>query len=144
MLHQQHLEEKRDSTRQCLRICAEVAKHMDQLHLSIQESIHPDTGQAITLVLEISSSARRVSSATIEKCKKRFVDTTCELKTHLHKVNSGLKSFARANNTVDEIRSSRASFFEFCLGAHAQLVFVFLPLELEGPFLHMCWSMIIQ
>ena len=125
MLHQQHLEEKRDSTRQCLKICAEVAKHMNQLHLSTQESIHPDTSQAITSVLESSSSARRFISATIEECERRFVNTTCELEIHLHKVNSRLKSCARANNTINEgieekqIKEEK-NCIEQCLGICAE------------------------
>ena len=102
ILHQQHLEEKRSSTRQYLRICAEIAKHMNQLHLSIQKFIHLDISQAITFVLESSSFVKRIISAIIEECERRFVNTTCELKIHLYKVNSRLKSCARINNTINE------------------------------------------
>ena len=125
VLHQQHLEEERRSTRQCLRICAEVAKHMDQLHLGIQESIRPDTGQAVISVLGNSLSARRATSATIQECKKRFVNTTSELENHLHKVNSRLESLARVNNTTDEdteekrIREEK-DCIEQCLGICAE------------------------
>ena len=79
VLHQQHSEEERGSTRQCLRICAEVAKHMDQLHLSTLGPVRPNTGQAVISVLGNSLSAR-----------------------HLHEVNSRLESLAGANNKTEE------------------------------------------
>lgn len=125
VLHQQHLEEERGSTRQCLRICAEVAKHMDQIHLSTQEPVRPDTGQAVISVLGNSLSARRVTSATIQECKERFVNTTRELENHLHEVNSRLESLAGANNKTEEgteekrIRDEK-DCIEQCLGICAE------------------------
>ncbi len=101
ILHQQRLEDERSSTRQCLTICTEVAKHMDEVHLSTQESIRPNTSQAVISVLGDSLFAGRITRATIEECKDRFTNTTRELENHLHKVNSRLKSSAWAKNTTD-------------------------------------------
>ena len=101
IFHQQHLEEKRDNTKQYFKICAEIAKHMNQFHFNIQKFIRFDIDQAIIFVFE-SFFVRWIISVTIEKCKKKIVNITCELKNHFHKINSELKFFARVNNTVDE------------------------------------------
>ena len=99
---------------------------MDQLYLSTQESIRPDTGQAVISVLGNSLSARRFTRATIQECKERIVNTTRELEDHLHKVNSRLESFARANNTTDEGTEEKKRIqeekdcIEQCLGICAE------------------------
>ena len=121
MLHQQQLEDERSSTRQCLMICAEVAKHMDALHLSTQGSIRPNSSQAVISVLGDSVFARRVTSATIQECKDKFANTTRELENHPHGTNSRLWSFAPTKNLMDEgtkekrIREEK-DCIERCLG----------------------------
>ncbi|KAL8646083.1 MAG: hypothetical protein Q9226_007025 [Calogaya cf. arnoldii] len=125
MLHQQHLEEERDSTRQCLRICAEVAKHMDHLHLSTQEPVHPNTGQAVVSVLGNSFSARRATGATIQECKEKLRNTNYELENHLRKINSRLASLTVANSKTDKEAEEKRiqeekDCVEQCLGICAE------------------------
>ncbi len=91
LFHQKHLQEGKDSTRQSLRICAEVANHMDQLRTDTQEG----TGQAFTFVFGNPLSPKRLTGSTIQECRETFVNTTSELENHLHKINSRLESFAR-------------------------------------------------
>lgn len=121
MIQQQHLESERSSTRQCLVICAEVAEHMNALHLSTPDSTRPDTSQAVISVLGDSLFASRVTRATIQECKDRIANTTRELETHLHRVNNRLGSFTLAKNLIGEgteekqIREEKECL-EQCLG----------------------------
>lgn len=101
MLHQQHLEQERSSTRQCLRICAEVAKHMDY-HFNTQEPVYPNTSQEVVSVNRNSFSARKATGATFQECKERLSNTTSRLENHLREINSRLASFALANSRTDE------------------------------------------
>lgn len=93
---QRQIQEERDSTQQCLKICAQVVTHIDQLQPTVFENISTSPGayQAHTTKLEGHSSAKLFTADTFKICKEKLSDANTKLESHLQDINSRLRNLA--------------------------------------------------
>jgi chromosome segregation ATPase len=92
----ERIQEERDSTKQCLRVCAQVSEHMDQVQPNAFEDVSTasDAHQAIVATLGDNISARRVTTNVFKECKEKLTNTTSELEEHLREINNRLQSLS--------------------------------------------------
>lgn len=97
----EHIKQEMESTRQCLRICAQVSEHMDQVRPSAFDVMHkgPNTHPVIIAKLEGHVSAKRATSKALKECKETLINTTTELEEYLQKLNNRLEDFSRGDST---------------------------------------------
>lgn len=93
---QQQMQEERDSTQQCLGICAQVFTHIDQVHPNAIENTSTPLGgyQGPVITLGGLLSARQTTADTFKALKERLSITTTQLEKHLQDVNSRLEKFS--------------------------------------------------
>ncbi|TVY36885.1 hypothetical protein LSUB1_G006896 [Lachnellula subtilissima] len=93
---QRQIQEERDSTQQCLKICAQVVTHIDQLQPTVFEDISTSPGayQTPHTKLEGHSSARLFTADTFKTCKAKLSDANTKLESHLQDIDSRLRILA--------------------------------------------------
>ena len=93
----EHIQQEMESTRQCLRICAQVSEHMDQVRASAFDATHEslNTHPVIITKLEGYASAKRATSNAIKESKEKFANTALELEESLQKLNNRLEDISR-------------------------------------------------
>jgi DNA repair exonuclease SbcCD ATPase subunit len=92
----QQMQEERDSTQQCLGICAKVSAHIDQLQPIVSENISTPlpTYQGPVATLNGFTPARIVTVDTFKACKERLTSATTQLEKHLQNINNRLQHFS--------------------------------------------------
>lgn len=98
------IQEERDSTQQCLKICAQVVTHIDQLQPTVFENISTpsDAFQAPGTKLGGLPSARLIMVNTFKACKERLSDTTIQLEGHLQDLDNRLQNLSLPNEQATE------------------------------------------
>ena len=93
---QRQIEEERDSTQQCLEVCAQVFSHIDQLQPTVFENVStlPGAYHVPTTKLAGHSSARLFTSDTFKICKEKISDANTKLESHLQDIDSRLRVLA--------------------------------------------------
>jgi len=91
----QQIQEERDSTQQCLEICAQVFTHIEQLQPTASEnmSIASDTFQGPDTMPGGIHSARIVTTDAFKACKEKLANTTAQLEDHLRDIDNRLRHF---------------------------------------------------
>jgi chromosome segregation ATPase len=84
------VQEEKDSTKQCLTICALVSKHIDQVRpLAIQDvSAAQHTHQVIVARLRSLISAKQVTNNVLKECQEKLTDTASDLERHLQEIEN--------------------------------------------------------
>jgi hypothetical protein len=92
----QQMQEERDSTQQCIGICALVSTHIDQVHPNPPKNIPPLFVGYKEPIITLGGRfyARQTTADTFNACKERIATTTAQLEKHLEDVNSRLKKFS--------------------------------------------------
>ena len=125
---QAQIQEERDSTEQCLSICAKVSEHINQIQPKAFDNAQTvlDTPQAIIAALGADVSAKRVTGTALKECNGRLAHTTAQLQEHLQNINKTLKTFSREASMTSEhaneqcrIQEEKRSV-EQCLGICAE------------------------
>jgi hypothetical protein len=90
----QRMQEERESTQQCLDICAEVSLHIDQVQPNTLQNISTpsDTHHRPVTLPWTSLPASLVTANTLKECKERLKNTISQLERHLQDINKGLQN----------------------------------------------------
>lgn len=102
--------EERESTKQCLAICAQVSEHLDQLRYNAFEDVSAvqDSHQKIVTTLRGLNPAERVTANFFKECEEMLTKTTSELEEHLRKINNRLQNPSlKGARMSDEIAAER-------------------------------------
>ena len=101
LAEREHIQQEMESTRQCLRICAQVSEHMDQVRASALDATHEglNTHPVIVTKLEGYASAKLATSNAIKESKEKFANTALELEESLKKLNNRLEDISRRDLT---------------------------------------------
>ena len=92
----EHIEQEMESTRQCLRICAQVSEHMDQVRASAFDATHEGLNSHPVIVTQLEgSSAKRAMNNAFKESKATFVNTALELEESLQNLNKRLEDISR-------------------------------------------------
>lgn len=89
----QQIQEERDSTQQCLDICAQVLTQIDQVQPNAFINASA-TYQVPVTTLRGLTSAQLVTSNTFKACRERLTDTTSQLERQLQDINNRLRKFS--------------------------------------------------
>jgi hypothetical protein len=89
----QRIQEERESTQQCLDICAQVLTQIDQLQPNAFINISA-AYQAPVTTLSGLTSAQLVTSNAFKACKERLTNTTTQLERQLQDINNRLQKFS--------------------------------------------------
>ncbi|KAH9203539.1 hypothetical protein DL95DRAFT_529608 [Leptodontidium sp. 2 PMI_412] len=102
------IQEERDSTQECLKICAQVSSHIDQLQPTVFENISTSPGayQMPTAKLEGHTSARLFTADTFKTCRAKLSDTTTKLEDHLQDIDSRLRNLAMPGARSSDVQAS--------------------------------------
>jgi chromosome segregation ATPase len=97
VVRSEQIQEERDSTAQCLRICAEVSKHMDEVQPKAFEGTRTASAarQAAMASLQDYLSASRMTGNTLKECKERLANTISELEKHDQDLSKRLNNHPR-------------------------------------------------
>jgi hypothetical protein len=89
----QQIQEERDSTQQCLGICAQVFGHIEKVQPTAFENISTPLGayQGPGTKPGGLPSARLVTADAFTACKERLSDTTAQLESHLQDIDNRLR-----------------------------------------------------
>lgn len=92
----ERVQEEKDSTRQCLTICAQVSEHIDQIRpLAFRDiSAAQHTHQEIVARLTGLISAKQATANVLKECKDRLTDTTLDLERHLQEIENKLQTLS--------------------------------------------------
>jgi hypothetical protein len=124
----QQIQEERDSTQQCLGICAQVFTHIDQVQSTTFESVSTDsaTYQGSVTTLSGLPSARLTADA-LTQCKEKLTNTTTQLERRLQNINillqkissQPLESSSKQATELERIEEEKESIKQ-CLAICAQ------------------------
>lgn len=89
----QQLQEERDSTQNCLDICAHVLTQIDQVQPNAYINISAPS-QAPVTTLSTLTSAQLVTSSTLNACRVNLTNTTTQLERQLRDINNRLQKFS--------------------------------------------------
>lgn len=103
------IQEERDSTQQCLRICAQVVTHIDQLQPTVLEDISTPAGtyQAPGPKLGGLRSARHFTADTFKTCKETLSDTTIKLESYLQGIDNRLHNLPLSGSNEQAAEQER-------------------------------------
>jgi len=102
--------EERDSTKQCLAICAQVSEHLDQLRPNAFEDVSAlqDSHQKIVTTLRGLTPAKRVTTNLFKECKEMLTNTISELEENLRKIDNRLQNHSlQGAGMFDEVAVER-------------------------------------
>ena len=89
----QQIQEERDSTQQCLDICAHVFTQIDQIEPNAFINISAPYHTPVTTLSGLTS-AKQVTFNTMNACREKLIDTTTQLQKHLQDINSRLMKYS--------------------------------------------------
>src|SRR5580700_6939019 len=115
----QQMQEERDSTQQCLGICAKVLTHIDQLQPIVFGNISA-TYQGPVTTLSGLTPARIVTVDAFKACRDRFTDTTTQLEKNLQIINNRLQNFSSQSPEVSNEQAAEKERIEEELGSIKQ------------------------
>ena len=96
----EHIQQEMESTRQCLRICAQVSEHMDQVRASALDATHEGLNTYPVIVTKLEGyAAKRATSIALKESKERIAKTTLELEESLQELNNRLEDISRRDLT---------------------------------------------
>jgi DNA repair exonuclease SbcCD ATPase subunit len=92
----ERVQEEKDSIKQCLTICAQVSKHIDQVQpLAFKDvTAAQNTHQVMVARLRGLISAKQVTADVLKECKERLTDTTLELERQLQEIENRLQTLS--------------------------------------------------
>lgn len=122
------IQEERDSTRQCIKICTEVSVHIDQVRPDVFRNITSPSGTTSHSVITLEGliTARSATADALTKCKSTLGNTTAQLEQHLHSMNSHLnvlQAESEGSSAEELVESMREEYdsakhsLEFCTKA---------------------------
>jgi hypothetical protein len=87
------IQEEKDSTEQCLEICANVSAHIDQIRFRpIWDESSSSTSQVRTSLLSRDlTSAQVMTLSTLKECSEKIADTVTRLRGHIGDANDRLQ-----------------------------------------------------
>jgi hypothetical protein len=90
----QQIQEERDSTKQCLDICAQVSAHIEQVQPTVLENMSTPSGAygGPGTKPEYPRSARLVTADAFNVCKVKLSSTTTQLESHLQDIDNRLRT----------------------------------------------------
>jgi hypothetical protein len=91
--HRQQIQDERDSTTQCLGICAHVSMHIDQVRHSIWKGVSTPGGDSqhhVKTIENLLSSSRLTTDETLTKCDNMLKTASGHLQNHLNDINTRL------------------------------------------------------
>ena len=90
------MQEERDSTQQCLGICAQVFTHIDQVHPNATDNTSTPLAGYQRPVITFGGlvSARQTTADTLKAMKEKLSTTTIQLEKHLQDINNRLEKFS--------------------------------------------------
>ncbi|KAF1809595.1 hypothetical protein P152DRAFT_403061 [Eremomyces bilateralis CBS 781.70] len=88
----QRIQEEKESTQQCLLICADVAAHVDNTRPKVLENLStPDDGyQSLMNTSRAQVSARAATAKTLQDCGRMLHSTTSKLEKYLREIENRL------------------------------------------------------
>ena len=88
LAERERVEEEKESTKQCLNICALVSKHIEQVQSLAPQaaSAAQDTDQITDAKLRGLISAKEVTVNALKECQERLNRTTLDLERHLQAI----------------------------------------------------------
>lgn len=104
---QQRMQEEKESTRQCLKVCAEVSAHINAFSLTI-----PTAHQPAMLTRTFSSHlngllASQFTTDGLQRCKDAMGGTASTLEKHLHEIERLLQASSTKAKTSQTIEQTR-------------------------------------
>jgi hypothetical protein len=92
----EQIQKEKDSTRQCLAICAQVSKQVNQLRPNVFEDVSAAKG---SYQLNISTlggfvSAKRATASAFQELQEKLTKTTSELEEHLQNSDKRLRTLS--------------------------------------------------
>lgn len=87
---------ERESTLQCLAICAQVSAKVDQVRPNVFEDLSASTGSHQVDVTAVAGlvSAKKVTATALEELQERLTKTTSNLEQHLQDIDNRLRNFS--------------------------------------------------
>jgi hypothetical protein len=106
--------QERDSTKQCLDICAQVSMHIANVQPNVFENISTpaDSDQAPITTLIGLISARQATRDALKACESTLSRTTSRLERHLKDVDSELQSLASDLSVAPSVEGSEQEVLE--------------------------------
>ena len=120
------IQEERDSTKQCLRICSWVSNHIDQVETNtFQDSTVSGKQRALVSTSEDYVPARRVTADGFKECKERLNKTSFKLERHLQEITARLDNKSPnkqkgESGRIEEERNSIQQCIAICAEAAGQ------------------------
>jgi hypothetical protein len=102
--------EERDSTKQCLAICAQVSEHLDQLRPNAFEDVSAAQGnhQMMVAMLRDLTPAKQVTTHSFKECKEILTKTTSKLEEQLRKIDNRLQNHSlQGTRMLGEVAAER-------------------------------------
>ncbi len=127
------IQEKKNSTKQCLRICSWISSHIDQVETNtFQDSKVFGRHRALVSITGDHVPARRVTTDVFKECKEKLNKTSFELGRHLREINARLQHFSleghnspsnqtRESGRIEEERNSIQQCLAICAEAAGQV-----------------------
>jgi hypothetical protein len=105
----QRIQEERESTQQCLSICAQVSTHIDRVQPNASGNISITSGadKVSTTTLGNFVPARLLTGKTLEECKKELTNTTSQLERQLQDINNRLQNLSQRDGSSNEQRADQ-------------------------------------
>jgi hypothetical protein len=98
----ERIQEEKDSTKQCLTICAQVSEHIGQVQpLAFEDvSTAEHTHQEIVARLRGLTSAKQVTANVLKECKERLTNATSNLERHLQEIENRLRTLSSQGASI--------------------------------------------
>jgi predicted nucleic acid-binding Zn-ribbon protein len=90
IVERERVQEEKDSTKQCLTICAQVSEHISQVQPLAVDDISAVSRVIVGRVRGLSS-ARQATASALNECKEKLTSTASDLERHLHEMENRLR-----------------------------------------------------
>jgi len=92
-IERERVREERESTQQCLTICARFYEHINQVRPNFFEDVSAaqNDHQVIVAKLGRLSSAKRATANTLQECQEKLANITSSLEEHLKAIDNRLQ-----------------------------------------------------
>ena len=130
----ERIQEEKDSTKQCLAICAQVSDQVSQLRPNVFEDVSAAKGSHQVDVSALGGliPAKRVTAQVLQEFQEKLTNTTSNLKEHLQKIDHRLQTLpspgariffegGAERNRVQEERDSIKQCLTICTQASEQV-----------------------
>jgi predicted nucleic acid-binding Zn-ribbon protein len=108
---------ERESTMQCLIICAQVSKQVNQLRPNVFEDLTVAKGSHQADVARLGGliSAKRATASTLQELQEKLTNTTSNLEQHLQDIDNRLRSLSSPGSRIfggderDQVQTEKES-----------------------------------